>query len=173
LGRIAIPSTQRIFWREKAAIGKRKGRFRQLLEGAARFLLQPRLYLLVSSASALRRRGMNNGSGGTGGLSLDLNSVAAPSYGAMRTYTPKYCEMCGKSFLKLVISTVRDCAECRERTAKREAEMATPLPPERDVDYAKGWENRRARAAHALSMREAQGAVLNEILAPILKRKSA
>jgi hypothetical protein len=96
---------------------------------------------------------MNNGSGGTGGLSLDLNSVAAPSYGAMRTYTPKYCEMCGKSFLKLVISTVRDCAECRERTAKREAEMAV-TPPLDTADYAQGWKTRRARAAHALSMRE-------------------
>lgn len=97
---------------------------------------------------------MNGLSGGTGGVSLDLSLVAAPSYGAMRTHTIKICELCGKNFLKLVISTVRDCEDCTKRQAAIKAERATVPPVDGpNEDYWKTPARAMKIAQHALSMR--------------------
>lgn len=91
---------------------------------------------------------------GYGNVALDFDSVAAPSYGAMRTHTIKICELCGKNFLKLVISTVRDCEDCTKRQAAIKAERATVPPVDGpNEDFWKTPARAMKIARDALSMR--------------------
>lgn len=93
--------------------------------------------------------------GSTGGGCIDLSDAASPSFGAARSYGLKTCELCGKNFLKLIVSTMRDCKECVDRQAKQRGEMAVVPPADGpEEEYGMKYENRRlAKAAHALSMR--------------------
>lgn len=98
---------------------------------------------------------MNHTSGGTAGVSIGFEATGRAPFPQAQVLVPKYCELCGKSFLRPAIGTLRDCAECRARTAKHEAEMAIIPPPDGpEEDCRKVWQTRRERAAHALSLRE-------------------
>lgn len=88
-------------------------------------------------------------SGSCGGDSIGFEPHAP--FPQTEVYVLKGCELCPKTFLTLAMAPLKDCPECRERTARHKEEMATPIPnvSAECVDA----EIERKRADYALSMR--------------------
>jgi hypothetical protein len=93
-----------------------------------------------------------NTMGGVGGHSIDLNSVASPSFSADQRVECKMCELCGKGFFRPVLTMWRDCEACRTSQAAIAEERAT-VPPMNgaEEDY---WNDPRRAAREAKRIAE-------------------